>query len=36
MALIGANAITLLLALPIFLIVLANTRAARRRAGENK
>jgi MtN3 and saliva related transmembrane protein len=40
MALIGANAVTLLLALPIFLIVLANTRAAtraaRRRAGENK
>lgn len=35
-ALIGANAVTLLLALPIFLIVLANTRAARRRAGENK
>ncbi|WP_339831442.1 SemiSWEET transporter [uncultured Parvibaculum sp.] len=31
-ALIGANAVTLMLALPIFLIILGNTRAARRAA----
>ncbi|MEP5249312.1 MAG: SemiSWEET transporter [Alphaproteobacteria bacterium] len=36
MALIGANAITLLLALPIFAIVLTNARAAGRQPDENK
>lgn len=36
LALIGANAVTLLLALPIFVIVLANARAARRNASGDK